>query len=543
MDAPYIHLFDTTLRDGAQTAGIDFSADDKRRIARLLDGLGLDYIEGGWPGANPTDDDFFGKPPPLQRAKLVAFGMTRRPGVSAANDPGLAAILNASVDVFCFVGKASAYQAEVALGVSLDENLSMIGDTATVASARLSEVLYDAEHFFDGYKANPDYALACLKAAQDGGARWLVLCDTNGGTLPDEVSRIIGEVRQQVPSEQLAVHFHNDTENAVANSLAAIAAGARQVQGTLNGIGERCGNANLSVLIPTLRLKTDYDIAVDETTLQQMTPVSRQLDLLLNRKPAERMAYVGTRAFAHKGGLHASAVARDPRTYEHVPPEAVGNKRDVVISDQAGKSNLLTQFAEFGLNIAADDPRLAKLLTRIKALEVDSGLSFDGADASFELFCRRFLDAVPRYFELDRFRVIDERRWNVRQERVVEAVAMVQIELQGEERMEAAKGSGPVDALNQALRKVLLDAYPLLDKVQLSDYRVRIIDSHRGTAAITRVHIESQADETTWTTIGVSHNILDASYQALEDALVWYLFRQGAVPLSLPLARKAQGKP
>ena len=285
------------------------------------------------------------------------------------------------------------------------------------------------------------------------------------------------------------------------------------------------------------RLKTDY-IAVDETTLQQMTPVSRQLDLLLNRKPAERMAYVGTRAFAHKGGLHASAVARDPRTYEHVPPEAVGNKRDVVISDQAGKSNLLTQFAEFGLKIAADDPRLAKLLTRIKALEVDSGLSFDGADASRAILPPH-PDAVPRYFELDRFRVIDERRWNVRQERVVEAVAMVQIELQGEERMEAAKGSGPVDALNQALRKVLLDAYPLLDKVQLSDYRVRIIDSHRGTAAITRVHIESQDGETTWTTIGVSHNILDASYQALEDALVWYLFRQGAVPLSPPLARKA----
>ncbi|MFY7780361.1 MAG: citramalate synthase, partial [Tagaea sp.] len=341
--AERVFLYDSTLRDGAQTQGVDFGPADKAAIARALDKLGIDYVEGGWPGANPTDDTFFAELPKLGHAKVSAFGMTRRAGRSAANDPGLQAVLGTAAPAACLVGKTWDFHVELALGVSKTENIDMIGESLAEAIRRGKETMFDAEHFFDGYKANPGFALDCLKAALAAGARWLVLCDTNGGTLPHEVERIVGEVAKHVPGDRLGIHCHNDTENAVANSLAAVRAGARQIQGTINGLGERCGNANLISLIPNLVLKMGFETGVTPQRLAQLTHVSRLLDERLNR-PAQRNApYVGESAFAHKGGLHVSAVEKDPKTYEHVPPESVGNKRHVVVSDQAGRSNVIAR--------------------------------------------------------------------------------------------------------------------------------------------------------------------------------------------------------
>ena len=530
MGKPYIHLFDTTLRDGAQTQGIDFSLSDKQRIAAMLDGLGVDYIEGGWPGANPTDEAFFAEKPALQTSKFVAFGMTRRAGRSAANDTILSPILNARADAGCLVGKSWDYQVEVALGIEQAENLAMIGDSVAAVKGSLGEAMYDAEHFFDGYKANPDYALACLAAAYEGGARWLVLCDTNGGTLPDEVAQIVGEVTQRFPKEQIGVHLHNDTEQAVAGSIAAIRAGAHQIQGTLNGIGERCGNTNLCTLIANLKLKSaiadEIEIGVPLENLGKLTKISRTLDELLGRMPARQAAYVGTAAFAHKGGLHASAVAKDPKTYEHVTPDSVGNVRHIVVSDQSGRANIVAHLKDIGLSLEASDERIPALLEAVKSLEAETGLTFDGADASFELFVRRFFGEALSFYTLDRFRVIDERRWNARNEVVTEAVAMVQLVVRDKEYLEAAKGNGPVDALFKAMRQSLSPAFPVIDDIRLVDYRVRILDGGAGTAAVTRVLIESEDKSgQRWTTVGVSENIIDASYSALDDSVTWLLSR------------------
>jgi len=452
-DSKRIYLFDTTLRDGAQTQGVDFSVHDKRMISDALDTLGIDYIEGGWPGANPTDTEFFAKDPGFKRAKFVAFGMTRGKGRSAANDPVVAPILNAPTVGACFVGKSWTYQVDVALKVSYDENLAMIGDTIAAAAAAGKEAMYDAEHFFDGYKADRDYAIACAKAAFDNGARWVVLCDTNGGTLPHEVEAIVKDVLTMIPGDRLGVHFHDDTGHAVANSLVAVRCGARQIQGTLNGLGERCGNANLTSLIPSLKLKTDFEIGVDEAGLQSLTKVSRLVDEILGRAPNRHAPYVGANAFAHKGGLHASAVAKDPRTYEHVPPETVGNERQVLVSNQAGRSNVLAQLKAMGLEVDAKDPRINHLTSSIKTLEAEQGLTFDGADASFELYTRRQFGQSVSFFQLDRFRVIDERRHNAKGDQVTESMAMVQLEITDRVFIEAAPGNGPVDALNAALRR------------------------------------------------------------------------------------------
>ena len=424
-----IYLFDSTLRDGAQTQGVDFSADDKAAIALALDRLGLDYVEGGWPGANPTDDAFFSQPPTLKRAKLVAFGMTRRPGRSAANDPGLNALLNAKVQSVCMVGKAWDFHVDVALGISKDENLEMIAESIIHAKTRMAEVMFDAEHFFDGYKADPAFALQCIDAAYTAGARWVVLCDTNGGTLPHEIERIVGEATNKVPGSNLGIHCHNDTENAVANSLAAVRAGVRQVQGTLNGLGERCGNANLVSLIPSLMLKTDFTVGLSDKDLSQLTHVSRLLDERLNRAPNRHAAYVGDSAFAHKGGLHVSAVEKDPRTYEHIEPAKVGNRRHIVVSDQSGRANILARFREIGLEVDAADPKVASLVEQVKAREFD-GYAYDGAEASFELLARRAIGGLPGIFTLSRFRVMDERRWNARGELVTESEATVKVEVQ-----------------------------------------------------------------------------------------------------------------
>ncbi|MDJ0685522.1 MAG: citramalate synthase [Alphaproteobacteria bacterium] len=525
-----VYLFDTTLRDGAQTQGVDFTVADKTAIATALDALGIDYIEGGWPGANPTDTAFFDRPPVLNNATLVAFGMTRRPGRSAENDPGLAAILNARADAACLVGKSWDFHVDVALDISQDENIAMIRDSVAVAHTRMGEAMYDAEHFFDGYKANPDFALGCVKAAMEAGARWVVLCDTNGGTLPHEVFEIVSEVVKYVPGDRLGIHAHNDTENAVANSLAAVRAGARQIQGTLNGLGERCGNANLVSIIPSLVLKMGCETGLREGALTQLTHVSRLLDERLNRAPNRHAAYVGEAAFAHKGGLHVSAVTKDPRTYEHIEPRLVGNERIIVVSDQAGRSNILARLAELGV-VIEDEKTIARLLEVVKEKEF-AGYAYDGADASFELLARQVMGEAPRSFETDRFRVTDDRRHNARGVLVTESEATVTVSVKGQKLMRVAMGNGPVNALDNALREALVTFYPLIGAMKLVDFKVRIMPLRgdtAGTDAVTRTMIESMDGEgRRFVTVGVSPNVIDSSYIALRDAYEYMLFKSGA---------------
>jgi 2-isopropylmalate synthase len=528
--AERIYLYDSTLRDGAQTQGVDFTVADKIAIATALDQLGIDYVEGGWPGANPTDDAFFASAPRLAQARFAAFGMTRRPGRSAANDPGLAALLNSGASVLCLVGKTWDFHVDTALAIPRNENVEMIGESIAYAVQRGREALFDAEHFFDGYKANPGYALDCIKAAYGAGARWVVLCDTNGGSLPHEVEQIVAEIIEHVPGDRLAIHCHNDTENAVANSLAAVRAGARQIQGTLNGLGERCGNANLIALLPSLMLKLGYETGVTVDRLRQLTHVSRLVDERLNRTPHRHAAYVGEAAFAHKGGLHVSAIEKDPRTYEHVPPESVGNHRRVVVSDQAGRSNILSRFREIGLELPPDGKHVAELVELVKTREFE-GYAYDGAEASFELLARRLIEEVPEYFRVQSFRVIDERRWNARGALVTLSEATIRVEVDGEKQMTVAEGNGPVNALDTALRKALTPAYPALEEVQLIDYKVRILTPNEGTKAVTRVMIESRDEAgARWSTIGVSANVIDASFNALHDAICYRLYRAGCRP-------------
>jgi 2-isopropylmalate synthase len=542
MSADRIYLYDSTLRDGAQTQGVDFGVADKTAIAAALDRLGLDYIEGGWPGANPTDDAFFAALPRLAHARLTAFGMTRRSGRSAANDPGLTAVLAAPVPVVCLVGKTWDFHVETALGATPSENIDMISDSLAEAAKRKDEVMFDAEHFFDGYKANPSYALDCVTAAHKAGARWIVLCDTNGGTLPHEVERIVGEVARKIPGTHLAIHCHNDTENAVANSLAAVRAGARQIQGTLNGLGERCGNANLVSIIPSLMLKMGLKTGVSDAQLAQLTHVSRLLDERLNRTSARGAAYVGESAFAHKGGLHVSAIEKDPRTYEHIPPEKVGNRRNIVVSDQAGRSNILARFREIGLDIAADHPKLGRLIDEVKTREHD-GFAYDGADASFELLARRMLESVPEYFTLVSFRVITERRFNAKGELVTQSEATVKVDVAHHRLLTVGEGIGPVDALDGALREALLPVYPRLKDVRLVDYKVRILTPEAGTKAVTRVMIESRdGDGRRWMTVGVSPNVIDASYNALHDSITWFLFHEGSAAPAQSVAAGGGGR-
>ena len=523
-----IHLFDTTLRDGAQTAGVDFSATEKEQIARLLDRLGLDYIEGGWPGANPTDDAFFAAPPPLARATMVAFGMTRRPGRSAANDPGLQAVMAAGTPAVCLVGKAWGFHVDVALEISRDENIAMIADSIAHAVAGGREAMFDAEHFFDGYKADAGFATACIQAALDAGARWAVLCDTNGGTLPGEVGEIVAALASTLDGDRLAIHAHDDTGNAVANSLMALFAGACQVQGTLNGLGERCGNADLVALLPTLKLKTGFETGIDDQALAGLTRASRFLDELLNRAPSAHAPYVGTAAFAHKGGLHVSAVVKDARTYEHIPPATVGNRRLILVSDQSGRANVLARLAEAGIAAEPDHPRLERLVEELKEREFE-GYAYDGAEASFELMARRVLGSVPRYFDVESFRVQVERRHNALGRLVTFSEATVKVVVDGERLLSVAEGNGPVDALNRALAKDLGKYADWLGGWRLVDYKVRILSPQAGTGAVTRVTIESTDDNgAVWRTVGVSPNIIDASFQALTDSIVYKLLKEGA---------------
>lgn len=522
-----VYLYDSTLRDGAQTSTVNFGVQDKIEIAKMLDALGIDYVEGGWPGANPIDDEFFSTLPKLKKSQFTAFGMTRRNGVSAANDSGLNALINSGVKSVCIVGKTWDFHLEHALHISEKENLAMISESISHIVKKKKEAMFDAEHFFDGYKANPKFALRAIKTAYEAGARWIVLCDTNGGTLPSEISKIVKEVTKHISGENLGIHCHNDTGNAVANSLAAVEAGARQIQGTLNGLGERCGNANLVSIIPTLMLKMGFDVGIDEKQLKNLVKVSNFLDDLLNKERDKFAPYVGKYAFAHKGGLHVSAVAKNASSYEHIEPEKVGNERQIMISNQAGRSNIISRLKKIGLD--AEDKvkfsQISDLVNQVKDLEA-KGYAYDSADASFEILAKKSLATVPNFFDLIGFRVLDERKYDSKGKIITIAEATIKIKIGNKTSMSVAEGNGPVNALDKALRKVLSRKYPVLKNVRLTDYKVRILTPTDGTEAVTRVQIESSDNQgNKWTTIGVSQNIVDASFRALHDSITYKLMR------------------
>ena len=527
MSKEKIFIFDTTLRDGAQTEGVDFSVEDKNKIAKVLSEIGVDYIEGGWPGANPVDTEFFSKPPKLSKSIFTAFGMTKKTGRSAENDPSLSSLINASCPAVCVVGKAWDFHVKVALGIKNEDNLDNIKDTAKHVVNSGKEFLFDAEHFFDGYKSNPDYALDCLKHAFDQGARWIVLCDTNGGTLPHEIGEIVSKVIKIIPGKNLGIHAHNDTENAVANTLTAIQAGVRQVQGTINGLGERCGNANLMSVIPTLSLKKSfsdkYDLNIKKEKLSSLTECSRLLDEILNRKSNKNLAYVGASAFSHKGGLHVSAVQKDPKTYEHIDPKLIGNHRNIIVSNQAGRSNILSRLEKYGVTIDSKDKKIQKILDEVKEREF-SGYSYDGADASFELLANRLLGKVPEYLKVESYNV------NVSKSDKILTKANVVFLIDGKKIECNGEGNGPVNALDNAIRSNFskVKKYSnFFSDLKLLDYKVRILNT--GTEATTRVLIEStDKSGVSWFTVGVSTNIIEASFKALIDSLDYKLYKEKA---------------
>ncbi len=536
MTCERLSLFDTTLRDGQQTQGVQFSADEKHQIAAALDTLGVDYIEGGWPGANPTDSAFF-EDQPKTRATLTAFGMTKRAGISVENDDVLAAVLNANTKAVCLVGKTHDFHVDKALGITLAENTANIAQTFAHLKSNGREAIFDAEHFFDGFRSNPDYALEAVHAAYDAGARWIALCDTNGGTLPYEIHTITKAViASGIPGTHVAIHTHNDTEQAVAGALAAVDAGARQIQGTLNGLGERCGNANLTALIPILMLKEPYasqfETGVTPDALAGLTRTSRMLDDILNRVPQKQAAFVGASAFAHKAGLHASAILKDPTTYEHIDPASVGNARIIPMSNQAGQSNLRKRLADMGLEVPAKDPALARILERIKDREAQ-GYSYDTAQASFELLARDEIGQLPEFFEVKRYRVTIERRKNKRDQMVSLSEAVVVVKVHGKKMFSVSESMdehgtdrGPVNALAKALAKDLGPYQSHVEDIRLVDFKVRITQG--GTEAVTRVIIDSEDGQgRRWSTVGVSANIVDASFEALLDAVRWKLVRDG----------------
>ena len=524
-----IYIFDTTLRDGAQTQGVDFSIDDKLKIAHSLDILGVDYIEGGWPGANPTDTEFFQKIKKLNNSTLTAFGMTKKAGRSAENDPGLSALMNTNSPAICLVGKSWDFHVDVALGITKEENLENISESAKHFVSQKKEFIFDAEHFFDGYKNNKEYAISCIKEAYSNGARWVVLCDTNGGTLPNEVFEIVSEVTKIIPGKNLGIHAHNDTENAVSNSLSAVLAGARQIQGTINGLGERCGNANLMSIIPSLHLKNVFKekfvTNIKEKNIKNLTQCSRLLDEILNRKPNQHLPYVGASAFSHKGGLHVSAVQKDPKTYEHIDPLLVGNSRNIVVSDQSGKSNIISRLKTIGIDIKETDPKIKKLLDEVKDREF-IGYSYDGADASFELLARRIIGEIPKYISIHMYDV------SVKKSSSGDIISSAKAQLEVDKKLSMCEGEGigPVHALDNAIRNNI-DNFGKYSKylkdLKLVDYKVRILNT--GTEATTRVSIESTDSKgKNWFTIGVSPNIIDASFKALIDSLDYKLFKDNA---------------
>jgi len=543
-----IWIYDTTLRDGSQREGLSLSLEDKLRIAKELDQLGIPFIEGGWPGANPKDVQFFWqlKEEPLKQAEVVAFCSTRRPNTTADADPMLQAILAAGTRWVTIFGKSWDLHVTQGLNTTLDENLAMIEDTIEYLRSQGRRVIYDAEHWFDGYKHNRDYALKTLLVALNAGAEWLVLCDTNGGTLPHEVGQIVrdvvevigvdkGEKSNPFPIPQLGIHTHNDSETAVANAIAGVREGVQMVQGTINGYGERCGNANLCSLIPNLQLKLGYPCIQDEQ-LARLTQSSRLISEVVNLAPDDHAPFVGRSAFAHKGGIHVSAVERNPLTYEHMPPEQIGNQRRIVISDQSGLSNVLAKARSFGHELDKQDPTCRQILGRLKELESE-GYQFEAAEASFDLLMRDALGYRQQPFELKGFQVhcdmlqgtnVDYRN----------AVATIKVTVNGEDILEAAEGNGPVSALDAALRKALKNFYPEIAQFHLTDYKVRILDGGAGTSAKTRVLVESSNGQQRWTTVGVSPNILEASYQAVVEGIEYGLLLKSSDSLMAEVARQ-----
>ncbi len=516
-----IEIYDTTLRDGAQTEGISFSVEDKLRITEKLDELGVHYVEGGWPGANPRDLEYFKRAGKLKlkNVRIVAFGSTHRPKYKASEDVVFKSLLDSRVKIITIFGKTWDFHVKEALKIPLNENLDIIHDSIAYLKKHAETVFFDAEHFFDGYKDNPQYALKCLLAAQDAGADCIIPCDTNGGSLPGDVKRIFNEIMKDIRTP-LGIHAHNDSECAVANSVIAIESGALQIQGTINGLGERCGNANLCSVIPNLQVKLGMK-CIDAEQLRRLRDVSRFVNEIANMRHFKRQPFVGDSAFAHKAGIHVSAIRKRPETYEHIRPDLVGNSQRVLISDLAGKGNVLRKAEEFGIKLAPDSPQLQDIVTTLKNLE-NEGFQFEAAEASFELLMKKALGLHKRFFDLIGFRVIIEKR-KEGEESFSEATIMVKVG--GHIEHTAAEGNGPVNAIDHALRKALDKFYPELKHVKLHDYKVRVLAAGKGTSAKVRVLVESGDEEERWGTVGVSENIIEASYQALVDSIEYKLLK------------------
>jgi 2-isopropylmalate synthase len=523
-----IEIYDTTLRDGTQAEEINLSTEDKLRIALELDALGVDYIEGGWPGSNITDKRFFDeiKQYDLKHSRIAAFGSTHNPKKKPEDDPNLAAMINAKAPVATMFGKTWDLHVTEALRVPLERNLELIKNSVVHVKQHVTEVIFDAEHFFDGFKANKDFTLACLKSAHDGGARVLVLCDTNGGCLPYEIREIIEEVQKALPDAELGIHVHNDSDTAVASSIEAVRAGCIHVQGTVNGYGERCGNANLCSVIPCLELKCGGEYTcLPEGRLSRLTNVANYVSEVCNLRPFMRQPFIGRSAFAHKGGVHVSAVLKDPRTYEHIKPETVGNEQRVLLSDLSGRSNILFMAKKFGYELDKDDPSVTEMLATLKERET-IGYDYSAAEASYELLFYRTMGWSKQYFDLLNYRVVDTTHKDAK-EPFIEATVMFKV--RGSLEHTAATGRGPVNALDNALRKGLDKFYPCLKEMRLSDFKVRVLSGTQrdtgGTASFVRVLIESQDKHARWTTIGVSYDVIDASWQALVDSINYKLFK------------------
>lgn len=516
-----IEIYDTTLRDGAQSEDVSFSIEDKLRIAAKLDELGIHYIEGGWPGASPRDVEFFtsARKLKLKNSTIVAFGSTRRAVNRPHTDPNLKALLKAGTRVITIFGKSWDLHVRHALRISLSANLDLIESSVSYLKKRVDKVFYDAEHFFDGYRANGDYAMNTLEAALSGGADILVLCDTNGGTLPHEIERILGEVISRF-GVAVGIHAHNDSECAVANSIIAVRAGATQVQGTINGLGERCGNANLISIIPNLKLKLNYG-TITASKIKKLKDTSRFVSEIANMRHLKNQPFVGDSAFAHKAGIHVSAILRHPDTYEHIRPDLVGNYQRVLVSDLSGRGNVMRKAKEFNLRIDGDSPEVTAIIRDLKELE-NQGFQFEGAEASFELLMKKTFKLYRKFFELVGFRVIVEKR---REGEIPISEATIMVKVKGKLEHTAATGEGPVNAIDNALRKALEKFYPQLSEVRLIDYKVRVLAAGKGTAAKVRVLVESGDGKHKWGTVGVSENIIEASWQAIVDSIEYKLLR------------------
>ncbi|MFH1034028.1 MAG: citramalate synthase [Pseudomonadota bacterium] len=521
-----VETYDTTLRDGTQAEGLSLSVEDKLRVARQLDRLGLTYLEGGWPGSNPRDREFFAALPGLglKSIQVAAFGSTHHPSHTPENDANLAELLSAGTEIVTLVGKSSLHHVRAQLQVEPERNLAMAADSVAFMRQKGRRVFFDAEHFFDGFKEDPEYALAVLAAAARGGAEVLVLCDTNGGSLPEHVALATRQVKEAHPGLTVGIHTHNDAGLAVANCLAAVEAGARQVQGTLGGFGERCGNANLCTVVPNLQLKMGY-ACLEPQRLKRLTETARLVYELANLPPNRYAPYVGKSAFSHKGGLHISAVEKDPRLYEHLDPEAVGNVRRFLVSDLSGRAAILNKAKEWGLDLSADDPEVKSILAELKARE-NEGFQYEGAEASFELLMNKAMGKRQRYFELVAFKVMAAKD---SEGELPQAEATVRVRVGGLEEHTAATGHGPVNALDRAIRKALARFFPRLNEVRLVDYKVRVLSGADGTGARVRVLIESSDGVSSWGTVGVSFDVLEASYQALGDSIRYKLFKDQQV--------------